>query len=363
MPEQAVVLPATLDETSAVLADAVNRDLTVAVRGAGQGWPTQRRAVPHADLVVETTKLNQVIEHTAGDLVARVQAGATMGHVAEVLAAHGQRLSLDVPPEITVGGMIATGTAGPLRFRYGAPRDLLIGITVVRPDGVIAHSGGKVVKNVAGYDLGKLFAGSHGTLGLIAEATFRLHPLPESVTYLTAEFPSAAAAAEAVVVITGSAMQPSAVELHWPAGAGLTVGVLLEGTSSGVAERARQLTGLLRPGPVTVSGSPPDWWGTLPVSGVGVGQVARTTFWLSRLGEVLGLIADADVRCAAGGSAGAGLLYLCPEDGGDIAGLIASLRALLGSRGDASVLTDPWAPADALMHAVKDQFDPTGRFG
>jgi FAD/FMN-containing dehydrogenase len=99
------------------------------------------------------------------------------------------------------------------------------------------------------------------------------------------------------------------------------------------------------------------------VSGVGVGQVARTTFWLSRLGEVLGLIADAGVRCAAGGSAGAGLLYLCPEDGGDIAGLIASLRALLGSRGDASVLTDPWAPADALMHAVKDQFDPTGRFG
>jgi glycolate oxidase FAD binding subunit len=362
MPEQAVVLPATIDETSAVLADAAARDLTVAVRGAGQGWLTQRWVTPEAELIVETTKQNQVIEHVAGDLVVRVQAGTTMGHLAEVLAAHGQRLSLDVPPEITVGGMLATGTAGPLRFRYGAPRDLLIGITVVRPDGVIAHAGGKVVKNVAGYDLGKLFAGSYGTLGLIAEATFRLHPLPQAVTYLTASFASWADAAPAVVTAANSVLQPAAVELHWPAGGPLTVGVLLEGSDSGVAERARLMTESLPSDTSTgvfISAEPPAWWGCLP----GGAPVVRTSYWLSRLSEVLNVIADAGGRCSVAGSAGAGLLYLCPEDGADPALLVESLRALLGSRGDARVLTEPWLPTDPLVRAVKDQFDPTGRFG
>ncbi len=132
--------------------------------------------------------MDQVLEHAAGDLVARVQAGATIGQLATVLASAGQQLALDAPEDATVGGVVATGTAGPRRFRYGAPRDLLIGMTVVRADGVIAHSGGKVVKNVAGYDLGKLFSGSQGTLGLITEATFRLHPRPAAVAWVTGEF-------------------------------------------------------------------------------------------------------------------------------------------------------------------------------
>jgi glycolate oxidase FAD binding subunit len=357
MAEMTVVLPATLDETSTALADAAARDLSVAVRGAGLGWTPAGTA----DVIVDTTRMDQVIEHAAGDLVAKVQAGATMGHVARVLGAAGQRLSLDGPAGITVGGMLATGTAGPLRFRYGSPRDLLIGITVVRPDGVVAHSGGKVVKNVAGYDLGKLFAGSRGTLGLIAEATFRLHPLPPAVRYVLASFADPAAAATAVVAAANSAAQPAAVELDWPAGGELTVGVLLEGTSSGVAERARQLTDRLRSAGavgITTAETPPAWWGNVRGD-----YVVRTTYWLSRLADVLGVIADAAVPCSAGGSAGAGLLYLCPPDGADASDLVASLRGLLGDRGDARVLTGPWAPADPLMRAVKDQFDPRGRFG
>jgi len=341
-----------------VLADAAARGLQVSIRGAGLGWAT-----PAAGLVVATGKLDQVIEHMAGDLVARIQAGATMGHVAQVLAGRGQRLSLDVPPDITIGGMLATGTAGPLRFRFGAPRDLLIGITVVRPDGVVAHAGGKVVKNVAGYDLGKLFAGSHGTLGLITEAVFRLHPLPQSVTYLTAAFPGHTAAARAIAAAAGSPVQPAAVELHWPCGGDLTVGVLLEGTSSGTAERARQLAGQLAScgatAPVTVSASAPGWWGALPGAGF---PVARTTYWLSRLEQVLAVIASADVRCSAAGSAGAGLLYLCPPDGADPGPVLARLRALLGNRGEAAMATGPWTPAGPLTRAVKDQFDPMGRF-
>ncbi len=132
--------------------------------------------------------MDQVIEHAAGDLVARVQAGTTIGQLAVALASAGQQLALDAPEDATVGGVVATGTAGPRRFRYGAARDLLIGLTMVRADGVIAHSGGKVVKNVAGYDIGKLFSGSQGTLGLITEATFRLHPVPAAVAWVTAEF-------------------------------------------------------------------------------------------------------------------------------------------------------------------------------
>ena len=281
-----IASPASTPEASALLRAAAATGLTVVPRGAGLGWALRR-----ADLVVDTRRMDQVVTHAAGDLVAKVQAGASMGRVAAVLAEAGQRLALDVPPDVTVGGMIATGLAGPLRFRYGSPRDLLIGITVVRPDGVVAHSGGKVVKNVAGYDLGKLFAGSIGTLGLITEATFRLHPIPQAVAYLTV---AADDAAGAVIAAASSALQPSAVELG-PDG---TVGVLLEGTPSGVERRAAELAAVL--GGTSVAEAPPPWWGGLPEP---LGVVARVTFWLARLPEVLRAVADSGVPCTATGPA------------------------------------------------------------
>ena len=240
-----VAFPASTDEASALLRVAAAHDLSVVPRGAGTGLGWGLPPVS-CDLVIDLQAMDQVIEHAAGDLVARVQAGTTMGNLASVLASAGQQLAVDAPADATVGGVVATGTAGPRRFRYGAPRDLLIGITVVRADGVVAHSGGKVVKNVAGYDLGKLFSGSQGTLGLITEVTFRLHPLPAAVAWVTGDFapngPSAlAGAASAVTSAAGSALVPSAVELLWTGPpAVLRVGVLLEGTPSGVAERAKQ---------------------------------------------------------------------------------------------------------------------------
>src|SRR6266851_2251972 len=243
-----VASPASTSEASALLRAAATAGLTVVPRGTGTGlsW-----GVPPSscDLVVDLRSMDRVIEHAAGDLVARVQAGATIGQLASVLASAGQQLALDAPADATVGGVVATGTAGPRRFRYGAPRDLLIGLTVVRADGVVAHSGGKVVKNVAGYDLGKLFSGSHGTLGLITEAAFRLHPRPGAVAWVTAEFGPAERldACTAVASAARSALVPSAVELDWPGGAqrALRAGVLLEGTAPGVAERARQMSELL----------------------------------------------------------------------------------------------------------------------
>jgi glycolate oxidase FAD binding subunit len=400
-----VGLPASTEEASALLAVAASFGLAVVPRGAGHGlgspgspgWGLPPSA---CDLVVDISAMDQVIEHAAGDLVARVQAGATIGHLASVLAEAGQQLALDAPADATVGGVIATGTAGPRRFRYGSPRDLLIGVTAVRADGVVAHAGGKVVKNVAGYDIGKLLAGSQGTLALITEATFRLHPLPPSVAWVTAEFGPAerGAAAAALQAAAGSALVPSAVELDWPPSSaqsarGLRVGVLLEGTSSGVAERARLMSELLASAggspAVAVGEAAPPRWGQLPSPST----VIRVSFWVGGLAGVLDAVAaaaaSAGVRPAVTGSAGAGALYACldPATEQDATVLfVRSLRERLdpdgaagslpsssgGPRGSVVVLAAPAlvmaaagaygvVPGAALMRAIKDQFDPGHR--
>ena len=391
-----VASPGSTEEASALLRAAAGYGLTVVPRGAGTGlsWGAPPSA---CDLVVDMRRMDQVIEHAAGDLVARVQAGATMGYLASVLASAGQQLALDAPADATVGGVVATGTAGPRRFRYGAPRDLLIGITVVRADGVIAHSGGKVVKNVAGYDLGKLFSGSQGTLGLITEVTFRLHPRPAAEAWVTGDFAPSdlTGAAAAAAAAAGSALVPSAVELLWADSPDvLRVGVLLEGTPSGVNARAKQMAELIAAAGETpvvgLSETPFRWWEPIPEPAA-LGTVVRVTFWVSQLASVLealaGAGASAGVRPAVSGSAGAGVLYACldPAAVDDTAArFVSALRdrmsgvfaaAADGSgliRGGVTVLAAPAAviaaagpdrpvPGAGLMQAVKDQFDPGHR--
>ncbi len=383
-----VAFPASTQEASALLRAAAAFDLAVVPRGAGTGtgWGPPPSA---CDLIIDLQAMDQVTEHAAGDLVVRVQAGATIRHLASVLASAGQELALDVPADATVGGVVATGTTGPRRFRYGAPRDLLIGITIVRADGVVAHSGGKVVKNVAGYDLGKLFSGSQGTLGLITEATFRLHPRPAEVAWITGDYgPSALAdAASAVASAAGSALVPSAVELVWSA-AFLRVGVLLEGTPSGVTERASRMSELITSSggtPVVARSEVPfPWWDMVPAAGAPA-VVVRVSFWLSRLAGVLEALAaagaSAGVAPVVSGPAGAGMLYACLDPGvcdEDAARFVLVLRDALagpagsGPRGSVVVLAAPPAvmraagaygpvPGAALMRAVKDQFDPGHR--
>src|SRR5690348_16131771 len=238
---------------------AAEHELAVVARGGGSrlGWgiPASR-----CDLVVDMSRMSSVVEHAAGDLVARLQAGARVGDVAAVLAEAGQEIALDVPGDASVGGIVASGLAGPRRLRYGTPRDLLIGITIVRADGTVAKSGGKVVKNVAGYDLGKLFAGSAGTLGLITEAIFRLHPLPAARAYVTAEYVAVSVACDAVAAAANSPLVASAVELaRAEPGGPIRVGVLIEGSAEGVAARSARMADLLGTG--TATPEPPDWWG------------------------------------------------------------------------------------------------------
>jgi glycolate oxidase FAD binding subunit len=371
-----VVAPGSTDEAAAVLRVAAEHELAVVARGAGSrlGW-----GVPPArcDLVIDMSRMSAVVEHSAGDLVARMQAGARMGDVAAALARDGQELALDVPDDATIGGVVATGLAGPRRLRYGTPRDLLIGITIVRADGTVARSGGKVVKNVAGYDLGKLLAGSAGTLALITEATFRLHPLPAAKAYVIAEYVATGVACDAVAAAANSPLVSSAVELSRPEPGGpIRIGVLIEGSADGVEARAMRMAGLL--GPAETSLAPPAWWRGAPAADGGT--LVRVSFWVSALPKVLDAIdaaaRDTGVSPVVYGSAGAGVLYLQLGDG-DVAGFVRGLRlGLAGERGGVAVLAAPGSvreamapvggmagsvPGLALMRAVKDQFDPGHR--
>src|SRR5712692_8160229 len=174
-----VVEPGTERELAEVLRLSNEAGLAVIPRGSGTklGWgnPPSR-----ADLILSTARLDEIIEHAWADLTFTVQAGCTIQRLQETLAQHGQRLALDPlwPEKTTVGGVLSTNDSGGLRLRFGALRDLIIGVTIALPDGTLASSGGKVVKNVAGYDLPKLVTGALGTLGVITRAVFRLHPLP-----------------------------------------------------------------------------------------------------------------------------------------------------------------------------------------
>jgi glycolate oxidase FAD binding subunit len=395
-----VATPTTLDQAAGVVQAAAGLDLAVVPRGSGRtiswGLPPAR-----CDVIADMAEMDRILEYAAGDLVVRVEAGVRLGQLAEVLAEKGQRLALDGPPADTVGGVVARNAAGPLRLRYGLPRDLLIGLTIVRADGHVARAGGKVVKNVAGYDLGKLFAGSHGTLGLIVEATFRLHPLPELSAYVTEEYAASAEAAEAALAAAASPLQPSAVELERPRPGGpIRVATLLEGTPSGVSARAERMRTALGRGAQSTLAAP-DWWGRIGetppagVSGPGMavgGTLVRVAFWAAELRRVLDAIdtvaTSTGVTTAVSGSAGAGLLYaLLPADQDDeqVAVFVRALRAATGhgvsgpgpggqdgggpARGSVVVLTAPaavrdqvdlWGPVPSLglMRAVKQQFDP-----
>jgi len=254
---------------------------------------------------------------------------------------------------------------------YGTVRDLLIGVTVIRPDGAIAKAGGKVVKNVAGYDLGKLVAGSYGTLGLIAECVFRLHPLPAMSAYVWREVETADEAARIAAAVIGAQVVPTALEIDAPADGGFTVGVLLEGVPAGVEQRVQTAQKLLGGDPAT-GDTAPAWWGRYPWGNGDVGLKLT-----SPLSQVHHLLKATRAPVGLRGSAGTGVFYAGipgDTDPGLIANLVSDLRAeARAGGGHCVVLTAPepirdrldvWGPIDGLtlMRRVKEQFDPDGRF-
>ena len=355
--------PATTEEAAALIRDS--RDLAVLIRGAGTkiGWgvPAER-----TDLVIDTSAMAGVVEHAAGDLITVVRAGTPLS----AIDLPGQQLALDpVVPGATVGGTVAANVSGPRRVLYGTARDLLIGITVVRPDGTVARAGGKVVKNVAGYDLGKLFIGSYGTLGLITECVFRLHPRPAASAVARVAVDSPAQAGRLVAAVLGAQVVPSAIEVDAPPDRPVEVAVLVEGSEPGVRARAASLSGLLGAGD---DGKPP-WWGQLPWADGDTG--VKLTAPLSGVPSLVTAARSAGV--AVRGSAGAGVLHAtvpASRPAAEVAGMVEALRAAaVRAGGHAVVLTAPdevrrivdmWGPVGglALMRRVKEQFDPERRF-
>ncbi|MBA3565894.1 MAG: FAD-binding oxidoreductase [Actinobacteria bacterium] len=185
-----------------------------------------------------TDGLDRILEHEAGDLTCTVEAGVRLSTLQHALADHGQRLSLDPPGDPTVGALLARNLSGPLRHRFGAPRDLVLGVTLVLADGTIASAGGKVVKNVAGYDLARLVCGSQGRLALIARVSLRLHPLPKARQTLAIETDDAGTVVRSLL---GSQLQPSALDVLHPGG----ILVLFEGSPRAVAAQVAAAQGLV----------------------------------------------------------------------------------------------------------------------
>ncbi|WP_275007311.1 FAD-binding oxidoreductase [Promicromonospora iranensis] len=389
VPATAVARPTSVAGVAAALREATAQGLATVARGAGTtldwGAPPER-----VDLILDTTGLDRLVEHGSGDLVVVAEAGLPVATLAETVRAAAQELVVDLPPErlaagSTVGGALSTGASGPRRLQRGGIRDLVLGATVVLADGTVASSGGKVVKNVAGYDLAKLLTGAYGTLGIVVRAAFRLHPVRPDQAFVVATGPSADVAARARDVVA-SQLAPAAVEIDRPAGSDVAwVAVLLEGTGGAVGQRAAAAAELLGG---RVQGDPPGWWAALP--GVSTGSTrsaegstggggdvtyAKATATLTGVTDLLAAARDAEQRYGVGvalrGSA-AGVLHAMvtgpPEATasavGHLRGAAPSPRegtvTVLRASREVRAALDVWGPVGGLdlMRAIKRRLDP-----
>ncbi len=243
-----VVYPHSQAELAAVITTANSHQWRVLTWGSGSkiNWGGLAEII---DIIVSTEHINQLIEHAVGDLTVTVEAGMKFAQIQEILAKSGQTLALDpAAPELaTIGGIVATADTGSLRQRYGGVRDKLLGITFIRADGEIAKAGGRVVKNVAGYDLMKLFTGAYGTLGIISQVTFRVYPIPESSgTVILTGKPEAIS--QAARTLHGSELTPTQADLlsnklltNLDLGTGIGLIARFQSISESVQEQSKRL--------------------------------------------------------------------------------------------------------------------------
>jgi glycolate oxidase FAD binding subunit len=376
---RAAYAPGTVDECAEVLAMAAAEKLRLGFVGGGTALELGAKPTG-LDAVVRTERLAKILEYAPADMVVVVEAGVTLAALQAEARKHGQRLALDAPfPErATIGGLVATGAFGPLKASYGGVRDLIIGVTLVRADGHVARGGGKVVKNVAGFDLPKVACGSLGTLGLVAAAAFRLHPQPET----TATVLASGIAADAVVAVMAAARQaqlePAAsVALSGGGSGGFDLGVRFEGFERGVQHQVSRLVELARTARAPVE----------PLS-----EALAAAFW--RRHEDVRAAAPLRIRIAglptrfpavAALVSGLGSFAWYPTVGTGFAGgavddvtaaiaTVTAARAQLVAEGGSLVVeaapaalrasVDPWGPlpsAFAIMQRLKQRFDPEGR--
>jgi glycolate oxidase FAD binding subunit len=339
-----VVEPVDVDEVARVLqhAGAAGLRLTACGGGTKMGWGNVPRGV---DVVLSLKRLNRVLEHAWADMTATAEAGCSVAHFQSVLAEHGQCLAVDAlwPERATIGGVLATNDSGALRVRFGGLRDLVIGVTVALSDGTVARSGGKVVKNVAGYDLPKLFTGSFGTLGVITDATFRLHPLARGARTLSFTTGTAQAANELALAVHDSTLAPTGVQLRLRSDVAPQIDVRFEGFATALEAQAGQLLGLAK-GAEQVRSSQGVWGAR---EKIWEGKKPALVCKFSVLPAQLGGFAESVRRAAAtfgatwqvvAQSIGLGLLRLEGEDEEALLSMFEVLRGGPGEGGRSLVL-------------------------
>ena len=241
--------PASREELGSALAAAGEAGTPVRFRGGGtkSGWPPP---APEGTVELSTAGLTQIVEHNAGDLTAVLEPGVPLAEAQALFAKEGQRLALDPPlggapgggeGGATIGGVVATGDTGPLRGRYGGPRDLVVGMRVALSDGTLAKSGGKVIKNVAGYDIAKLFGGSFGTLGAIVEVSVRLHPVAPDTSTALGESSDPDGLGRGAAAIGQSPLEHHGIDVGWRDGRGRVLARFAGAAPRPQAEAAEKL--------------------------------------------------------------------------------------------------------------------------
>ena len=362
--------PGSVEELSELVSRAHRDFRSVAVYGGGTALddhPPGRAP----GLLIDMGGLDEVIEHSPGDLILVAGAGATISDLNTVAATGGQELLPDFPADrtdsgSTLGGAIATRAVGPRRIGRLPLREVVLGVTVVLADGTIAKAGGKVVKNVAGYDLAKLMTASWGTLGIIASAAIRLYPKPQAQGFV--EIPGADAALD----VLGSQVAPSAVEIDRSPGGPASTVVMVEGLPESIESRTGRLID-------TVDGAQrgvrPSWWSRraqAPVTiraSVSPALVPRLVAEIARLEDAIGY--PIQLRGSAMGVFDLGIGALDSDPTIATRVVLEHLRSWGQKQLSATVLCAPasvWGDVDAwgeipgfgLMRTIKDQFDPDG---
>jgi glycolate oxidase FAD binding subunit len=379
-----VLEPSTVEEAIAAVARCAAERMAVVFVGGGTDLGLGARP-SRLDAVIRTGALSRLVDHAPADQVVTAEAGMTLSALGQALALQRQRLALDapLPGRATVGGVVAANAFGPRRTRFGAARDLVLGVSLVRADGVAAKGGGKVVKNVAGFDLPRLMVGSLGTLALLTTVTFRVHPLPE--TEVTVLFPGLDPdqVRSFVQAWRAAQLEPSSAAAVF-ASDRLDLGLRVEGFQAGVDDQVTRLLELGRraglPGERLDAASGEAFWrrhdavrekGTVRVKIVStpsrLGEMARA--WLPPL---LGELSPAGAVVYP--TLGIAFVSGEPASGAGLAAGLRAARISVTAAGGSLVLcdappairpaVDPWGPPPPsldLMRALKERFDPDRR--
>ena len=366
--------PETAEDAAALLRACAADGIGVRIAGAG----TKPWGSPGVEcgLELRTVALDDVVEHNVGDFTAVVQPGVSLRELDELFAGSGQMLALDAPygdgDGATLGGAVATGDSGPLRHRYGAARDLVLGITVALSDGSLARAGGKVIKNVAGYDLAKLYSGSFGTLGLITEIAVRLHPRPPATATATGRTDEPAILQRAAIALSSSSLEAQALDVRWEAQSGCILARFAGIAAVAQATAAERVLAQLGVDAAATEDDGELWAHQRAAQrSADGGAVVRVSGRPTRLAEacVAAQIAGATlVGRAALGLWWIGLPAAAP---GELVTAIARLRKVLApspcvvldAPAPVRAHLDPWDhvedPGVVLMRRVKQRFDPT----